>query len=79
MMDWGAALTFYAGISLLPALLIVIAALGLLGDSTLSELADNLGAVIGFLIWLWLSNQAMLLGVELDAGLEREDAALRPD
>ena len=43
MMDWGAALTFYAGISLLPALLIVIAALGLLGDSTLTELADNLG------------------------------------
>ena len=36
------------------------------------ELYGSLGAVIGFLIWLWLSNQAMLFGVELDAGLERK-------
>ena len=42
MMDWGAALTFYAGISLLPALLIVIATLGLVGDSVLDELSRNL-------------------------------------
>jgi membrane protein len=42
LMDWSAALTFYAGISLIPALLIVIAALGLVGDSTLDELTRNL-------------------------------------
>jgi membrane protein len=42
LMDWGAALTFYAGISLLPALLIVIASLGLVGDSVLDELNRNL-------------------------------------
>ena len=42
MNDWAAALTFYAGISLLPALVIVIGVLGLLGDSTLDGLAGNL-------------------------------------
>jgi membrane protein len=42
LMDWGAALTFYAGISLLPALLIVLAILGLLGESTLASIDDNL-------------------------------------
>jgi membrane protein len=43
LMDWGAALTFYASISLIPALLIVIASLGLVGDSALDELTQNLG------------------------------------
>lgn len=42
LMDWGAALTFYAGISLIPALVIVIGALGLIGDSALDGLSDNL-------------------------------------
>ena len=42
MNDWAAALTFYAGISLLPALVIVIGVLGLLGDSTLDQLTQNL-------------------------------------
>ena len=42
MNDWGAALTFYAGISLLPALVIVIGVLGLLGSSTLDALTENL-------------------------------------
>lgn len=42
MNDWGAALTLYAGISLLPALVIVIGVLGLLGDSTLNQLTENL-------------------------------------
>jgi membrane protein len=42
MNDWGAALTFYAGISLLPALVIVIGVLGLVGDSTLHGLTENL-------------------------------------
>jgi membrane protein len=42
LMDWSAALTFYAGISLIPAVLIVIASLGLVGDSALDELTQNL-------------------------------------
>ncbi|MGH2986227.1 MAG: YihY/virulence factor BrkB family protein [Solirubrobacterales bacterium] len=42
LMDWGAALTFYAAISLIPALLIVIASLGLVGDPALDDLTQNL-------------------------------------
>ncbi|MEV4418260.1 YihY/virulence factor BrkB family protein [Catellatospora sp. NPDC049609] len=34
----------------------------------------SLGGVIVFLIWLWLSNLALLLGAELDAELERQRA-----
>jgi membrane protein len=30
-----------------------------------------LGGVIGFLVWLWISNIAILLGAELDAELAR--------
>jgi membrane protein len=30
-----------------------------------------LGGAIAFLVWLWISNQAILLGAELDAELER--------
>lgn len=33
-----------------------------------------LGGVVVFLIWLWLSNLAILLGAELDAELERQRA-----
>lgn len=40
--DWGAALTFYAGISLIPALVIIVAGVGLLGDSATDVLRDNL-------------------------------------
>lgn len=40
--DWGAALTFYAAISLLPAIVIVVGILGLIGDSALDQLTDNL-------------------------------------
>jgi membrane protein len=32
----------------------------------------TLGGVITFLVWLWISNIALLLGAELDAELERE-------
>jgi membrane protein len=32
----------------------------------------SLGGVIGFLVWLWISNIAILLGAELDAELARE-------
>ncbi|GLZ01315.1 YihY/virulence factor BrkB family protein [Actinoplanes sp. NBRC 103695] len=31
----------------------------------------TLGGAIAFLVWLWISNQAILLGAELDAELER--------
>ena len=31
----------------------------------------TLGGVISFLVWLWLTNIAVLLGVELNAELER--------
>ncbi|GLY01563.1 YihY/virulence factor BrkB family protein [Actinoplanes sp. NBRC 101535] len=31
----------------------------------------TLGGVIAFLVWLWISNMAILLGAELDAELER--------
>ena len=31
----------------------------------------TLGGVIAFLVWLWISNIAILLGAELDAELER--------
>jgi membrane protein len=31
----------------------------------------TLGSVIAFLVWLWISNIAILLGAELDAELER--------
>jgi len=31
----------------------------------------SLGSVIAFLVWLWISNIAILLGAELDAELER--------
>jgi membrane protein len=33
-----------------------------------------LAGVIIFLIWLWLSNLAILLGIELDAEIARERA-----
>jgi membrane protein len=31
-----------------------------------------LGSVITFLVWMWISNLALLFGAELDAELERE-------
>jgi membrane protein len=34
----------------------------------------SLGAIIVFLVWLWISNLALLLGAELDAVLARTDA-----
>ncbi len=32
----------------------------------------TLGAIVTFLIWVWLTNIAMLLGIELDSEIERE-------
>lgn len=42
--DWGAALTFYAAVSLVPALVILAGILGLIGDPALDTLSDNLKA-----------------------------------
>jgi membrane protein len=42
LVDWGAALTFYASISLIPALVIIIGLLGVIGDSATDQLVDNL-------------------------------------
>lgn len=35
----------------------------------------TLGGVIAFLVWMWVTNIAILLGAELDAELERGRAA----
>jgi membrane protein len=43
------------------------------GVADYNKLYGSLGAVIGFLIWLWLSNMAMLYGVELNAALEQDE------
>jgi membrane protein len=37
----------------------------------------SLGGIIGFLVWLWISNLAILLGAELDAELARSRAIAR--
>src|SRR4051795_7446195 len=37
-----------------------------------SKTYGTLGSVITFLVWLWISNIALLFGAELDAELERE-------
>jgi membrane protein len=40
--------------------------------SSYNKTYGTLGTVITFLVWLWISNIALLLGAELDAELERE-------
>jgi membrane protein len=42
LIDWSAGLTFYAAISLIPALVITFGIIGLLGDSTLDAISSNL-------------------------------------
>jgi membrane protein len=37
-----------------------------------NETYGTLGGIISFLVWLWISNLALLLGAEFDAELERE-------
>jgi membrane protein len=47
-----------------------------------NKVYGSLGAVIIFLVWMWLSNVAILLGAEFNAELERERAiagGLPPD
>ena len=43
--DWAAALTYYAILSIFPALLVLVAVLGLIGSSATQPLLDNLGTV----------------------------------
>ncbi|MDQ6928557.1 MAG: YihY/virulence factor BrkB family protein [Actinomycetota bacterium] len=43
--DWAAALTYRGVMALAPALLVVVAALGLLGRSTTQKLLDNIGSL----------------------------------
>ena len=38
------------------------------------ETYGSLGAVVGFLLWLWLSSVVVLLGAELDAEMEHQTA-----
>ncbi|MEV8512632.1 YihY/virulence factor BrkB family protein [Dactylosporangium sp. NPDC051484] len=39
--------------------------------SSYNRIYGTLGGIIAFLVWLWISNIAILLGAELDAELER--------
>jgi membrane protein len=43
--DWAAALTYYAILSIFPALLVLVSVLGLIGDSVTQPLMDNLKSV----------------------------------
>jgi membrane protein len=37
-----------------------------------NRLVQTLGAVITFLVWLWFTNIAILVGAQIDAEIERE-------
>jgi membrane protein len=43
--DWAAALTYYAILSIFPALIVLVSILGLIGESATQPLIDNLGSV----------------------------------
>jgi membrane protein len=43
--DWAAALTYYGVLSIFPALIVLVSALGLIGNSATQPLIDNLGTV----------------------------------
>lgn len=43
--DWAAALTYYAVLSIFPALIVLVSLLGLIGNSATQPLLDNLGSV----------------------------------
>jgi membrane protein len=43
--DWAAALTYYAVLSIFPALIVLVSILGLVGESATQPLIDNLGSV----------------------------------
>jgi membrane protein len=39
-----------------------------------NEMYGNLGSIVGFLTWIWLSLVVLLLGAEINCEIEREDA-----
>lgn len=41
---------------------------------TFNETYGSLGAVIGFMVWIWISALIVLVGAEIDAELERRDS-----
>ena len=43
--DWAAALTYYGVLAIFPALIALVSVLGLIGDSAIQPLIDNLGSV----------------------------------
>ncbi|MEN3613781.1 YihY/virulence factor BrkB family protein [Plantactinospora sp. ZYX-F-223] len=43
--DWAAALTYYAVLSIFPGLLVLVSVLGLIGDSVLQPLIDDMGRI----------------------------------
>jgi membrane protein len=43
--DWAAALTYYGVLAIFPALIVLVSALGLIGESATQPLIDNLGTV----------------------------------
>jgi membrane protein len=47
-------------------------ALYLANFGSYNKVYGTLGAIVTFLVWVWLSNVAALLGIELDAEIERE-------
>ena len=46
----------------------------LLRDGAGHERAGQLGAVIGFMTWLWISAIVILIGAEVDAEMEHQTA-----
>jgi membrane protein len=72
--------------SVLALVLWLVASLGLTmyvaTFSSYNETYGSIGAVLVFLVWLWLTNIAILLGAELDAELERTrsiERGMRPE
>ena len=75
-MDLAAALTYYAVLSLFPAIVVWVLASLLFGGyvANFGNYERTFGALAGvavFLLWLWITNLALLFGAEVDAELER--------
>ena len=68
-MTWGSGLA---------AVLLVVASMVfgwyLAEFNSYDKLYGSLGAVVGFMTWLWISVVVMLLGAEVDAAIESKSA-----